>query len=857
MMTLLEQFLSEAQELLQNIDDNLVRLERSPSDHALVDELFRIVHTLKGNSGLFDSPEMTAVLHASEDLMEAVRSRTLVYSRVLADRLLEAMDLVRMLCAELAVEGKVARGHAPAAEKMATALRALIPPSEAPVVARGEPARRAAPPVIILGSLPLAPRLDAYRRAAAGTTLHLIDYVPAQQCFYSGDDCFLRARRTPGVVWAAISTGQPWPSLALLDAYQCVLRFTILAAAERDALETHYRHLQGDVALTVVERSALIDDVTAHTSEPAFVEFARSVFAVADEKDFRAVREVAGKFLAAPAATAPVTAAASWLLLLLDLDELEEFGRLCSRLGEAPPRKPPLVSVASLPNADAQVTRAVVDSVVHDQRHILSLTDDVPWLTGRVESVARTLDGCLRATGGEEQAPELYGALETAVAYCSAEPLRKWLDHALADDVFAPEDPECTPVPTSAGISESEIVASRPEEPSGVTSLKVDPAKVDLLMNLIGEMVVAKNALPYLAEQAEQRYGNRELSLEIKAAYEGINRIAEEMHDAIMQVRMMPCSVIFRRFSRVVRDTANRLGKRVNLVLEGEETEADRNIIESLVDPLMHLVRNSLDHGFESVEERIGAGKRANGTLVIRAKQESDRAVIEIVDDGRGIDPETIRRRSVEKKLIDASMVDRMTDADALDLLFLPGFSTADVVSNLSGRGVGLDAVRTAIDRMHGSVTIESSVGIGTTVRLSLPRTMASTSVIIVEADGQTFGVPMESVVETVRIPRSAVLNIKKERVTTLRGRVVPLRTINDALGLGSDPRANGDDELAVLVLHVGNDDAGLVVDDFRRTADIILKPMSGVLAGLPAYAGSTLMGDGSVLMVLNPKELF
>jgi two-component system chemotaxis sensor kinase CheA len=351
-------------------------------------------------------------------------------------------------------------------------------------------------------------------------------------------------------------------------------------------------------------------------------------------------------------------------------------------------------------------------------------------------------------------------------------------------------------------------------------------------------------------------FGVRDLSREIKSLYAVINRIAEEMQDTIMQVRMMPVSFVFQRFPRLVRDTSHKLGKEVNLILEGEETEADKNIIESLGDPLVHIVRNSLDHGIEMPDVRRALGKPAAGTIFIRATQEADRVVIEIRDDGKGIDPEIIKRLALEKGIIDSERLERLTDQEAVNLVFAAGFSTADVVSDLSGRGVGMDVVRTAIEKVNGTIQLESEKGKGTRIRLSLPLSMAVTNVMIVESNNQLFGVPMGSVVETVRIPRADIHAIKKNQATVLRGRIVPLKPLNSLLGQHVPPRANEEDELAVLIVSLGDESVGIMVDNFRETVEIILKPMTGVLAGLSAYAGSALLGDGSVLMVLDIKEI-
>jgi two-component system chemotaxis sensor kinase CheA len=303
-------------------------------------------------------------------------------------------------------------------------------------------------------------------------------------------------------------------------------------------------------------------------------------------------------------------------------------------------------------------------------------------------------------------------------------------------------------------------------------------------MNLIGELVVEKNALPYLAQRAEVQYGVRELSREIKGKYSVMNRIADEMQDAIMQVRMMAVTFVFQRFPRLVRDISRKLGKEVQLVLEGEQTEADKNIIESLADPLIHIVRNSLDHGLEMPEVRLAAGKPATGNLTIRAAQEADRVVIEIVDDGKGIDPAVIKQKAYEKGIIDEAALERLSDQEAINLIFAAGLSTAAVVSDLSGRGVGMDVVRSAVAKINGTVVVHSELGKGTSIRISLPLSMAVTQVMVIESDGQLFGVPMDHVVETVRVPRSSIHTIKQSQTAVLRGRIVPLKSLNALLGM-------------------------------------------------------------------------
>jgi two-component system chemotaxis sensor kinase CheA len=466
--------------------------------------------------------------------------------------------------------------------------------------------------------------------------------------------------------------------------------------------------------------------------------------------------------------------------------------------------------------------------------------------------------------GREAAAQEIEAALDAALAERAPAPLFAWLDRQEPlpqprdDSNGAPEDSPPTAPPARSAEPEEPIKFGRRAEDqlTSPRTLKVDQVKIDRLMDLIGEMVVAKNALPYLAGRAEEVFGVRELAREIKAQYGVINRIAEEMQDAIMQVRMLPVSFVFQRFPRLVRDIAHKLGKEVRLVMEGESTEADKNIIEALADPLIHILRNSLDHGLETPEERRAAGKPAEGRLTIGARQESDRVLIEIADDGRGIDRDIIRRKAYEKGIIDETALERLSDQEAINLVFAAGFSTAEQVTDLSGRGVGMDVVRDAIARVNGAIELHSQLGAGTRLRLSLPLSMAVTNVMIIESAGQRFGVPMDAVAETVRVARRDIRTIKRRMTTVLRGRLVPLVALNELLALDAPQIANDDDELAVLVVRVEQEYLGIIVDDCRETVDIILKPLAGFLGGLTGYAGSALLGDGSVLLVFNPREL-
>ncbi|MBY0241323.1 MAG: chemotaxis protein CheA [Burkholderiaceae bacterium] len=767
MTPLLQQFVAESRDFLQDISARLMQLEAEPDNSALMGELFRLVHTLKGNCGLFDFPEMARVLHAGEDLMMAVRDGRLRYSMGLADGLLDAMDFVGMLLDEIVAHGASQAGHAAESAELSAMLRALIP------AAAGAPTQAAARSVLAAAplSLPKAASRACARLATPGQPLHWIRYTPEPECYFKGEDPFHHVRQVPQMLWYGVSASAPWPPLTELDPYRSVLAFELVSAAPAEELAQHFRYVPEQVALT------------------------------------------------------------------------------------------PFVSPTEVEAPSAACLAALAA-----QRDILALPDDVKWLPGRLQAVAATLRACLSACGQPQRLDGLDGALAAALAQGAAAPLGAWLEPVLAalqgplDATAAPatETAATTAAATAAKPVDNEPKFGRRQEDSAGNShtLKVDQEKIDRMMGLIGEMVVAKNGLPYLAVRAEQTYGSADLAREIKAQYAVINRIAEEMQDAIMQVRMMPVSVVFQRFPRLVRDISRKLGKEVNLVLEGGETEADKNIIEALADPLIHILRNSLDHGIELPDQRLAAGKPAEGLLLLRASQEADRVVILIADDGKGIAPEVIKRKAIEQGLIDAETAARMPDQEAINLVFSAGLSSAETVSDLSGRGVGMDVVRNAVEQVNGTVALESVPGKGTQLRLSLPLSMAVSNVIVIESGGQLFGVPMDIVVETVRVPATALRTFKDREAVVLRDRVVPLRRLNDLLAVPAPQRLNDDGEHAILVIRVHGAPLGIVVDQFREVADIILKPLSGIVAGIAGYAGTALLGDGTVLMILHPKDL-
>lgn len=479
------------------------------------------------------------------------------------------------------------------------------------------------------------------------------------------------------------------------------------------------------------------------------------------------------------------------------------------------------------------------------QRRILSLAGKASDSNRPLTGIEATVSAILLSLNLSLRQGELVAAAKAA-SDCNPAPLEGLLS-ALEHRIEAQVVP-----PIMVSVTEAESAVSKTRQIAHV--LKVDQAKVDALMNLIAELVVSKNSLPFLAKRAEEVYGSRDMSREIKDQYAVIDRLAQELQRSIMDVRMLPVSEIFERFPRLIRDLARKLDKQIDLKIIGEETAADKNIIEALGDPLIHLVRNSIDHGIELPAERGKAGKPETATIQLKAYQEGNQVIIEISDDGKGIDPAVIRVKAIEKGLITEEKADSMSDQEAINLVFLPGFSMAKEISDLSGRGVGMDVVRTAIEKVNGHVTLSSTKGEGTLVRLMLPLSMAVTRVMMVEVSGGVFGIPMDGVAETVKIPRKSIRNIKGSEVFVLRDAVVPIVRMNRLLAMPDAPEAA--EEEAILVARVAGNMVGLVIDRFREGIDVVLKPLGGLLAGMRGYVGSALLGDGRVLLVLNLKEL-
>ncbi|QTE29358.1 chemotaxis protein CheA [Pengzhenrongella sicca] len=826
MNPLLAQFLAEADELLTVLDQGVLRLERDPDNADLVNEVFRAAHTIKGSSGLFDFPELTRLVHAAEDLLDAVRSGQIALEPALTDHLFAAFDLVRTWLGQVSAAERL---PATAGAEGAVLIARLRAPLGGSGAAPAASARTTSAPTDVAPQWLWSLGEDWLHATASWlslteATMRFAHYEPDERCFFQGEDPLHLVSQVPGLDRLVPVEPAAWPPADEYDEYASVLGFVLATRAGVSELSYLFRYVSEQVEIVELDADGLrrlldgSDEGTRTAQGDAAV--------VRD--DARPLREPA------------------------DQERVDDANTVLR------------AALRTLAASDTTGDRTGPGDEGSGQGE-----SEVP-INPRVGSVVRSVISAARSMGCEVD-------LSADASPADVEAAIRLL---LATDVDPVEsvdtDPTAPPAPdrrTDGGDRRASARGRRADdEPAadggaesgrlGARTLRVDQEKVDLLMDLVGELHVAKNAMAFLADAAEEEFGSRVLSRRLKDQYGVQHRLVEEMQAAVMDIRMLPLSVAFARFDRLVRDLGRRLDKSVGLVTEGADTMADKDVIEALGDPLMHLVRNCVDHGLETAAERLAAGKSVQGTVRLSAVSEGDAVVIEVADDGAGIDPAAMRLAAYHKGVISEEELESLSDAEAVNLVFRPGFSTAAEVSDVSGRGVGMDAVRASVERLGGTVTVRSQPGAGTVARLRMPLSMAVTQVMVVSSGGQRFGVPIDAVVETVRIPASDVDRVLHQDVVVLRDEVIPLVDLAAALRMDNPPAgiALGREDAAdrrVLVIRAGSHHVGLLVEQFHREVEVLLKPMDGMLADHPLFSGTALLGDGLVLLVLNPKELF
>jgi two-component system chemotaxis sensor kinase CheA len=562
-------------------------------------------------------------------------------------------------------------------------------------------------------------------------------------------------------------------------------------------------------------------------------------------------------------------------LLVESADGLDRFERelLALENGEGTPERLNIIfrAIHTIKGTSGCLGLSKIESVAHVGESLLSalrdgkvvVTPDMAAALFEYSDALREMLRCLEVEGREGHADysallqklqDLQNAAPAAAAPAPAPAPAEKPAFGLFDEepeLPAPAKPVAAEsAPTIAPAVESEPATNRAASGStaAASAIRVDVGQLDKLMNLVGELVLARNQIVQFSAQAKES--------SLIAASQRLNIITTELQESVMKTRMQPIGNVWAKFPRVVRDVTHELGKDVQLILEGQGTELDRTIIEAIKDPLTHIVRNSLDHGIEKPEARVAAGKQAQGRLVLRAFHEGGQVNIEIIDDGRGIDLARVKQKAVEKGIANHDQISRMSDREAFNLVFLPGFSTAEKVTNVSGRGVGMDVVKTNIEKIGGSVDLQSEAGKGTTVKIKIPLTLAIIPALIITSGGERFAIPQVSLLELVRLEaeqaRKGVESLYGAPVYRLRGQLLPLCYLNKELHLETARPTDRGDAVNIVVLQADGRQFGLVVEEINDTEEIVVKPLGKQLKALTCFAGATIMGDGRVALILD-----
>ncbi|AFN75353.1 Chemotaxis protein histidine kinase CheA [Melioribacter roseus P3M-2] len=475
-----------------------------------------------------------------------------------------------------------------------------------------------------------------------------------------------------------------------------------------------------------------------------------------------------------------------------------------------------------------------------------------------VDNVINVLQSLLAGISSEssQDAPDTPVQNEDKSSAPADQPVEQKENNITAAGDNAPKEdvPKETDQPKKVAMPKS---APKTEPKKADNTIRVEVERLDALLNIASELVLGRNRLTQVNNQFALEYEGTGYAKDLADATKQIDLMTTELQLVVMKLRMIKIGKVFNRFPRLVRDLCKELNKEVELKIFGEDTEVDKNLIEEINDPLVHLIRNSVDHGVEKPEAREAAGKPRRGTVILSAEHEGNNIVITIEDDGKGIDPEVIKDRAIKKGFLSPERAKELSKQEAYNLIFHPGFSTAEQVSNVSGRGVGMDVVKTNVTKLRGTIAVESEVGKGTKIILRLPLTLAIISGMIVEACGQKLVIPLHSVIEVIRVNKEQIETVRGREVINLRDTVLPIVGLDELINHSGNGNGNEKQWQYIVEVGIAEKRFGIKVDDLVGQQEVVIKSLGNYLGKIDGIAGSTIMGDGTVVIILDINELF
>ena len=739
---ILQDFLVEAGEILEQLSEQLVELESRPDDADLLNAIFRGFHTVKGGAGFLQLNELVECCHIAENVFDILRKGERRVDSELMDVVLEALDAVNGMFSEVRERGPITA----ATPELLAALARLAEPQSADEVVAAPVAAVVEAPVAEADSGDITDNefeqlLDSLNAVKAQAEAPAVAHAPARQ--------------TPASEAPASDEITDAEFESLLDQLHGKGQFAVDAIAQAPAAPEAPKAPGDSSDITDDEFEALLDQLHG--------------------KGNFAVEALESAIASVPVPAAP-SAAAAGSDLISDhefealLDELHGKGKF-SEVGTATPANGSNAAVAA-PAAKAVAPKPVA------------------------------------------KAPEPKAQAPAAAAPAAAR---------------APAAP-----PAEKPASEAE------------TTVRVDTARLDEIMNMVGELVLVRNRLVRLGLNS----GDEAMS----KAVSNLDVVTADLQTAVMKTRMQPIKKVFGRFPRLVRDLARQLKKEINLELVGEETDLDKNLVEALADPLVHLVRNAVDHGIESPEEREASGKARGGKVILAAEQEGDHILLSISDDGKGMDPNVLRSIAVKRGVMDKDAADRLSDTECYNLIFAPGFSTKTEISDVSGRGVGMDVVKTKISQLNGSINIYSAKGQGSKIVIKVPLTLAIMPTLMVMLGNQAFAFPLVNVNEIFHLDLSTTNVVDGQEVVIVRDKALPLFYLKR--WLVSSAAHEEQREGHVVILSVGTQRIGFVVDQLVGQEEVVIKPLGKMLQGTPGMSGATITGDGRIALILDVPSM-
>ncbi|HBO9415489.1 TPA: chemotaxis protein CheA [Pseudomonas aeruginosa] len=737
---ILQDFLVEAGEILEQLSEQLVELESRPDDMDLLNAIFRGFHTVKGGAGFLQLNALVECCHIAENVFDILRKGERRVSSELMDVVLQALDTVNAMFDQVREQSE----PTPATPELLAALARLAEPEGA---APAEPVQ--APPAAVPPAEPAVPPEAPAQSASSDIT----------------DDEFEQ-------LLDALQ-GDEAPASAVAEAPAAPAGDEI-SDAEFEAL---LDQLHGKGKFVPPAVSAEPAQVPAEAVEPAAAAAGDDI----SDDEFEAL-----------------------------LDELHGKGKF----GDVPeaagtPAAPAAAAPAAAPAEQGKAPAAAGGDEISDDEF---------------ESLLDELHGKGKFNGASE-----------AVAAAAA----------VAKNIAA-KSPAAKPVAPAKAAAARPAAPDRPAASEAETTVRVDTARLDEIMNMVGELVLVRNRLVRLGLNS----GDEAMA----KAVANLDVVTGDLQMSVMKTRMQPIKKVFGRFPRLVRDLARNMKKEINLELVGEETDLDKNLVEALADPLVHLVRNAVDHGIESPEEREAAGKPRVGQVVLSAEQEGDHILLMITDDGKGMDAEVLRNKAVEKGLLERDAADRLTDLECYNLIFAPGFSTKTEISDVSGRGVGMDVAKTKISQLNGTVNVFSQKGAGSKIVIKVPLTLAIMPTLMVMLGSQAFAFPLVNVNEIFHLDLSRTNVVDGQEVVIVRDKALPLFYLKRWLVPSAAHEEQGEGH--VVILSVGTQRIGFVVDQLVGQEEVVIKPLGKMLQGTPGMAGATITGDGRIALILDVPSM-